>query len=148
MQENENGTSNRDQGVSRSGGVAPHLASPLFGSARCASSLGRQVLPSFFLRLRPYVGLRPFHQKSTRITQLSVGPCVVQLLSRRGERNLRSPPCGILTRVEPGRCRANMASKTAKARLWPWLSGHFLWAENRKIKNPGAGCRGTSLKEL
>ena len=103
--------------------------------------------PPLSSHLQPCVGLRPFHQKSTRITQSIVGPCVVQLWSGRGERTPRSPPSGVWGKIEPGRCRANMTRKTGKARFWPWLPGHFLWAKNRKIENPGDGDRGSLLKE-
>ena len=65
----------------------------------------------------------------------------------RGGRKPRSPPCGIWKEVEPGRCRANMARQRVNAKFLPWLSSHFLWAENENTANPGAGFRGTSLKE-
>jgi len=62
----------------------------------CATSLCSQA---GFTMAAPHVGLRPFHQKSTCITQLTAGPYLVQIWSRstpqnRGERNPRSPPCG------------------------------------------------------
>ena len=44
----------------------------------------------------PHGGLGPFQQKSIRLTQLTLGPCVVQIWSRYSElpggRNPRTPP--------------------------------------------------------
>ena len=46
----------------------------------------------------PHGGVRPFHQKSTCLTQLSLGPCMVQIWPRcchfPGERKPRTSPCG------------------------------------------------------
>ena len=44
----------------------------------------------------PHGGVRPFHQRSTYITRLTLGPHVVQIWSRCpwGERNPRTAPCG------------------------------------------------------
>ena len=50
--------------------------------------------------LHPHGGSRPFHQKSTCLTQLSLGPYLVQIWSRntpknRSQRNPRTPPSGL-----------------------------------------------------
>ena len=46
----------------------------------------------------PHGGLRPLHRKSTCLTRLTLGPCVVQIWLRNTrnltQRNPRSPPCG------------------------------------------------------
>ena len=62
-----------------------------FGGAETGQILYR-------IDVHPHDGLRPFHEKSTCLKQMTLGPYVVESWSLTpqtwGERNPRSPPCG------------------------------------------------------
>ena len=71
----------------------------------------------------PHDGLRPFHQKSTCVTQSTLGSYAVQIWSRNRqfqvERNPRSPPCDLVWHADVTCCAGDFCDWRADTQ---WLS--------------------------